>query len=177
MRSSGTPGWNRKVQRGIGAGAGGRGTGGGQALGSAYLKQWRRGQAALCTALSAGVASATPIGHGSRPMGAAGAACRAPWLPLRIGARGGTCCCFWETHGAGHLGVCDYPFEAAFRQKRNERERRKEKCVNKSYAWLQAAIRYIRYLQDLLSRTSEGAAPKADSTQSPSLSPQHGWKS
>ncbi|XP_019348000.1 achaete-scute homolog 5 [Alligator mississippiensis] len=82
-----------------------------------------------------------------------------------------------------HFGVCDYPFEPAFIQKRNERERRRVKCVNEGYArlrghlpgtmsekrlskveTLRAAIRYIKYLQDVLSRSPEGTAPEADSS-------------
>ncbi|XP_028654641.1 achaete-scute homolog 5-like [Erpetoichthys calabaricus] len=72
----------------------------------------------------------------------------------------------------GHFGVYDCPFEPAFIQKRNERERQRVKCVNEGYArlrdhlpgpvsdkrlskveTLRAAIRYIKYLQELISRT------------------------
>ncbi|KAM9212916.1 achaete-scute homolog 5 [Dugong dugon] len=78
----------------------------------------------------------------------------------------------------GAFGVYDYPFEPAFIQKRNERERQRVKCVNEGYArlrghlpgalaekrlskveTLRAAIRYIKYLQDLLSATPDGAGP------------------
>ncbi|KAM9704972.1 achaete-scute homolog 5-like [Menidia menidia] len=66
-------------------------------------------------------------------------------------------------------GVCDYPFEPAFIQKRNERERHRVRCVNEGYArlrehlphefedkrlskveTLRAAIDYIKHLQSLL---------------------------
>ncbi|XP_008579277.1 PREDICTED: achaete-scute homolog 5 [Galeopterus variegatus] len=69
----------------------------------------------------------------------------------------------------GAFGVYDYPFEPAFIQKRNERERQRVKCVNEGYArlrghlpgalaekrlskveTLRATIRYIKYLQELL---------------------------
>ncbi|XP_029429452.1 achaete-scute homolog 5 [Rhinatrema bivittatum] len=80
----------------------------------------------------------------------------------------------------GHFGVYDCPFEPAFIQKRNERERQRVKCVNEGYArlrghlpgalsekrlskveTLRAAIKYIKYLQDSLSRSSEGAAAES----------------
>ncbi|XP_006892172.1 PREDICTED: achaete-scute homolog 5 [Elephantulus edwardii] len=76
----------------------------------------------------------------------------------------------------GAFGVYDYPFEPAFIQKRNERERQRVKCVNEGYArlrghlpgalaekrlskveTLRAAIRYIKYLQELLSAAPDGA--------------------
>ncbi|XP_005073483.1 achaete-scute homolog 5 [Mesocricetus auratus] len=85
----------------------------------------------------------------------------------------------------GAFGVYDYPFEPAFIQKRNERERQRVKCVNEGYArlrghlpgalaekrlskveTLRAAIRYIKYLQELLSATPDGKPPAARS-QSP----------
>ncbi|XP_071393289.1 achaete-scute homolog 5-like [Centroberyx affinis] len=69
----------------------------------------------------------------------------------------------------GHFGVYECPFEPAFIQKRNERERQRVKCVNQGYAklrdhlpgrtgdkrlskveTLRAAIRYIKYLQSLV---------------------------
>lgn len=75
----------------------------------------------------------------------------------------------------GAFGVYDYPFEPAFIQKRNERERQRVKCVNEGYArlrghlpgalaekrlskveTLRAAIRYIKYLQELLSASPDG---------------------
>ncbi|EMP26759.1 hypothetical protein UY3_16159 [Chelonia mydas] len=68
-----------------------------------YAEAW---PGSMRDALSAGVAPAAPIGHGSWPMGAtelvagSGAACRAPQLPLHVGAGAGTCRCFWERHGA-----------------------------------------------------------------------------
>ncbi|XP_041051328.1 achaete-scute homolog 5-like [Carcharodon carcharias] len=76
----------------------------------------------------------------------------------------------------GHFGVYDCPFEPAFIQKRNERERQRVKCVNEGYArlrdhlpeamsekrlskveTLRAAIRYIKYLQDLLSHSPDSS--------------------
>uniref|UniRef100_A0A8C3VM52 Achaete-scute family bHLH transcription factor 5 n=1 Tax=Catagonus wagneri TaxID=51154 RepID=A0A8C3VM52_9CETA len=91
----------------------------------------------------------------------------------------------------GALGVCDYPFEPAFIQKRNERERQRVRCVNEGYArlrghlpgalaekrlskveTLRAAIRYIKYLQELLSAAPDGPreppaprAPEPDSSE------------
>ncbi|XP_004685314.1 PREDICTED: achaete-scute homolog 5 [Condylura cristata] len=78
----------------------------------------------------------------------------------------------------GAFGVYDYPFEPAFIQKRNERERQRVKCVNEGYArlrghlpgalaekrlskveTLRAAISYIKHLQELLSAAPEGTAP------------------
>ncbi|XP_012599776.1 achaete-scute homolog 5 [Microcebus murinus] len=78
----------------------------------------------------------------------------------------------------GAFGVYDYPFEPAFIQKRNERERQRVKCVNEGYArlrghlpgalaekrlskveTLRAAIRYIKHLQELLSAAPDGAPP------------------
>lgn len=69
----------------------------------------------------------------------------------------------------GRFGVYECPFEPAFIQKRNERERQRVKCVNQGYAklrdhlpgstgekrlskveTLRAAIRYIKYLQSLV---------------------------
>lgn len=69
----------------------------------------------------------------------------------------------------GHFGVYECPFEPAFIQKRNERERQRVRCVNQGYAklrdhlpgqsndkrlskveTLRAAIRYIKYLQGLV---------------------------
>ncbi|ELW57723.1 Achaete-scute like protein 5 [Tupaia chinensis] len=87
---------------------------------------------------------------------------------------------FPYVHFPGAFGVYDYPFEPAFIQKRNERERQRVKCVNEGYArlrghlpgalaekrlskveTLRAAIRYIKYLQGLLSSAPEGAPPAA----------------
>ncbi|EMP35938.1 HEAT repeat-containing protein 3 [Chelonia mydas] len=53
----------------------------------------RRSQVGLRVALSAGAAPTVPISHGSQPVGAAGvvAVCGALWLPLCVGAGGGTC--------------------------------------------------------------------------------------
>ncbi|KAI4563413.1 hypothetical protein MJT46_011022 [Ovis ammon polii x Ovis aries] len=89
----------------------------------------------------------------------------------------------------GALGACDYPFEPAFIQKRNERERQRVRCVNEGYArlrghlpgalaekrlskveTLRAAIRYIRHLQELLSAAPDGAAPR-EPRAAPSLAP------
>ncbi|KAG7477646.1 hypothetical protein MATL_G00071770 [Megalops atlanticus] len=79
----------------------------------------------------------------------------------------------------GHFGVYECPFEPAFIQKRNERERQRVKCVNQGYAklrdhlpggagdkrlskveTLRAAIRYIKYLQGLVGDSAH-AGPKA----------------
>ncbi|XP_070849382.1 achaete-scute homolog 5-like [Chaetodon trifascialis] len=72
-------------------------------------------------------------------------------------------------HHHGHFSVYECPFEPAFIQKRNERERQRVRCVNQGYAklrdhlpgqsadkrlskveTLRAAIRYIKYLQGLV---------------------------
>ncbi|XP_007899822.1 achaete-scute homolog 5 [Callorhinchus milii] len=90
---------------------------------------------------------------------------------------------YYDTYGSmfpyvpfhGHFGIYDCPFEPAFIQKRNERERQRVKCVNEGYTrlrdhlpsavaekrlskveTLRAAIGYIKYLQDLLSRSPTG---------------------
>ncbi|XP_041606049.1 achaete-scute homolog 5 [Vulpes lagopus] len=86
----------------------------------------------------------------------------------------------------GALGGYDCPFEPAFIQKRNERERQRVRCVNEGYArlrghlpgalaekrlskveTLRAAIRYIKYLQELLS-----AAPAPAPAPAPDGAPQ-----
>ncbi|XP_041833864.1 achaete-scute homolog 4 [Melanotaenia boesemani] len=73
------------------------------------------------------------------------------------------------------LGMCDYSFEPAFIQKRNERERHRVRCVNEGYArlrerlpqefedkrlskveTLRAAIDYIKHLQSLLDLNVSG---------------------
>lgn len=73
------------------------------------------------------------------------------------------------TNRHGHLTVYECPYEPAFIQKRNERERQRVKCVNQGYAklrqhlpgqnadkrlskveTLRAAISYIKYLQSLV---------------------------
>lgn len=83
-------------------------------------------------------------------------------------------------HHHGHFSVYECPFEPAFIQKRNERERQRVKCVNQGYAklrehlpgqsadrrlskveTLRAAIRYIKYLQGLV-ETPGSEAPAAD---------------
>ncbi|XP_018543189.1 achaete-scute homolog 5 [Lates calcarifer] len=89
-------------------------------------------------------------------------------------------------HHHGHFSVYECPFEPAFIQKRNERERQRVKCVNQGYAklrdhlpgqsadkrlskveTLRAAIRYIKYLQGLVEpedgRHSRGASPNTSS--------------
>lgn len=73
-------------------------------------------------------------------------------------------------HHHGAFSVFECPFEPAFIQKRNERERQRVRCVNQGYAklrdhlpgrgaadkrlskveTLRAAIRYIKYLQGLV---------------------------
>ncbi|XP_014830073.1 PREDICTED: achaete-scute homolog 5-like [Poecilia mexicana] len=78
-------------------------------------------------------------------------------------------------HHHGHFSVYECPFEPAFIQKRNERERQRVKCVNQGYAklrdhlpghsadkrlskveTLRAAIRYIKYLQRLVDMEEDG---------------------
>uniref|UniRef100_A0A3P9IPN7 Achaete-scute family bHLH transcription factor 4 n=1 Tax=Oryzias latipes TaxID=8090 RepID=A0A3P9IPN7_ORYLA len=73
------------------------------------------------------------------------------------------------------FGLCDYSFEPAFIQKRNERERHRVRCVNEGYArlrehlpqefedkrlskveTLRAAIDYIKRLQSLLELNASG---------------------
>ncbi|XP_023264022.1 achaete-scute homolog 5-like [Seriola lalandi dorsalis] len=89
-------------------------------------------------------------------------------------------------HHHGHFSVYECPFEPAFIQKRNERERQRVKCVNQGYAklrdhlpghsadkrlskveTLRAAIRYIKYLQGLVEpedgRHSGGESPDTSS--------------
>ncbi|KAF3690376.1 Achaete-scute -like protein 5 [Channa argus] len=88
-------------------------------------------------------------------------------------------------HHHGHFSVYECPFEPAFIQKRNERERQRVKCVNQGYAklrdhlpgqsadkrlskveTLRAAIRYIKYLQELVEledrRTPNNSSPGPD---------------
>nr|XP_004661606.2 achaete-scute homolog 5 [Jaculus jaculus] len=91
---------------------------------------------------------------------------------------------------AGAFGVYDYPFEPAFIQKRNERERQRVKCVNEGYArlrghlpgalaekrlskveTLRAAIRYIKYLQELLGAAPDSAPPAAAAASPPPARP------
>ncbi|XP_072687652.1 achaete-scute homolog 5 [Canis lupus baileyi] len=97
----------------------------------------------------------------------------------------------------GALGGYDYPFEPAFIQKRNERERQRVRCVNEGYArlrghlpgalaekrlskveTLRAAIRYIKYLQELLSAAPapapapDGAPPASPPARRPARAPQ-----
>ncbi|XP_069488833.1 achaete-scute homolog 5 [Ambystoma mexicanum] len=89
---------------------------------------------------------------------------------------------YYETYGGmfpyspfhNHFGIYDSPFEPAFIQKRNERERQRVKCVNEGYArlrghlpgalsekrlskveTLRAAIKYIQYLQDILNSSPD----------------------
>lgn len=78
-------------------------------------------------------------------------------------------------HHHGHFSVYECPFEPAFIQKRNERERQRVRCVNQGYAklrdhlpgqsadkrlskveTLRAAIRYIKYLQGLVEPEDSG---------------------
>lgn len=81
-------------------------------------------------------------------------------------------------HHHGPFGVYECPFEPAFIQKRNERERQRVRCVNQGYAklrerlpghsadkrlskveTLRAAIRYIKYLQDTLEEKTPDCHP------------------
>ncbi|KAM9705920.1 achaete-scute homolog 5 [Dama dama] len=128
---------------------------------------------------------ATPAG--AEPLGAV------PFL-LYPGAAGPPYCdayaaAFPGAPFPGALGACDYPFEPAFIQKRNERERQRVRCVNEGYArlrghlpgalaekrlskveTLRAAIRYIKHLQELLSAAPDGAASR-EPRAAPSLAP------
>ncbi|KAM7401500.1 hypothetical protein PAMP_016809 [Pampus punctatissimus] len=90
-------------------------------------------------------------------------------------------------HHHGHFSVYECPFEPAFIQKRNERERQRVKCVNQGYAklrehlpgqsaerrlskveTLRAAIRYIKHLQGLVqSPSSESTVPDCGGEPSP----------
>lgn len=93
-------------------------------------------------------------------------------------------------HHHGHFSVYECPFEPAFIQKRNERERQRVRCVNQGYAklrehlpgqsadkrlskveTLRAAIRYIKYLQGLVELEdggpSGGESPPAGSSPGP----------
>lgn len=84
-------------------------------------------------------------------------------------------------HHHGHFSVYECPFEPAFIQKRNERERQRVRCVNQGYAklrdhlpgqsadkrlskveTLRAAIRYIKYLQGLV-ELEEGGHSRGES--------------
>ncbi|XP_013875536.1 achaete-scute homolog 5 [Austrofundulus limnaeus] len=86
----------------------------------------------------------------------------------------------------GHFGVYECPFEPAFIQKRNERERQRVKCVNQGYAklrdhlpgrsadkrlskveTLRAAIRYIKYLQGLVEDGHRGEESSEDTPPDP----------
>uniref|UniRef100_A0A3P8X468 BHLH domain-containing protein n=1 Tax=Cynoglossus semilaevis TaxID=244447 RepID=A0A3P8X468_CYNSE len=81
------------------------------------------------------------------------------------------------TNRHGHLTVYECPYEPAFIQKRNERERQRVKCVNQGYAklrqhlpgqnadkrlskveTLRAAISYIKYLQSLVRSASDSCS-------------------
>lgn len=86
----------------------------------------------------------------------------------------------------GPFGVYECPFEPAFIQKRNERERQRVKCVNQGYAklrdhlpgrsadkrlskveTLRAAIRYIKYLQGLVEDGHRGAESSENTPPDP----------
>lgn len=92
--------------------------------------------------------------------------------------------------GPGALGGYDGPFEPAFIQKRNERERQRVRCVNEGYArlrghlpgalaerrlskveTLRAAIRYIRHLQELLRAAPDGPRSERPSDAQPPEDP------
>ncbi|KAM4587451.1 achaete-scute homolog 5-like [Odontesthes bonariensis] len=92
-------------------------------------------------------------------------------------------------HHHGHFSVYECPFEPAFIQKRNERERQRVKCVNQGYAklrdhlpgqsadkrlskveTLRAAIRYIKYLQGLV-EPEDGRHRRAESPGTASPDP------
>ncbi|XP_021166372.2 achaete-scute homolog 5 [Fundulus heteroclitus] len=95
-------------------------------------------------------------------------------------------------HHHGHFSVYECPFEPAFIQKRNERERQRVKCVNQGYAklrdhlpgqsadkrlskveTLRAAIRYIKYLQRLV-EMEEGGHEEAESVRESLSGPDRG---
>lgn len=95
-------------------------------------------------------------------------------------------------HAHGAFGVYECPFEPAFIQKRNERERQRVKCVNQGYAklrdhlpgrssdkrlskveTLRAAIRYIKYLQGLV----EEEEPSGRATPTTSSPAEYGGES
>ncbi|XP_024125717.1 achaete-scute homolog 5 [Oryzias melastigma] len=98
-------------------------------------------------------------------------------------------------HHHGHFSVYECPFEPAFIQKRNERERQRVKCVNQGYAklrdhlpgqsadkrlskveTLRAAIRYIKYLQGLV-ELEDGRRSGTESPQSSTSGPDCGGES
>ncbi|XP_020558649.1 achaete-scute homolog 5 [Oryzias latipes] len=98
-------------------------------------------------------------------------------------------------HHHGHFSVYECPFEPAFIQKRNERERQRVKCVNQGYAklrdhlpgqsankrlskveTLRAAIRYIKYLQGLV-ELEDGRQSGTESPQSSTPGPDCGAES
>ncbi|XP_058488474.1 achaete-scute homolog 5-like [Solea solea] len=94
-------------------------------------------------------------------------------------------------HHHAHFSVYECPFEPAFIQKRNERERQRVKCVNQGYAklrdhlpghlprhlpghsadkrlskveTLRAAISYIKYLQQLVDLEDESRNTESNRT-------------
>lgn len=91
--------------------------------------------------------------------------------------------CLAPFHHHGHFSLYECPFEPAFIQKRNERERQRVKCVNQGYAklrdhlpgqsgdkrlskveTLRAAISYIKHLQGLVElEASPPPAARGDS--------------
>lgn len=98
-------------------------------------------------------------------------------------------------HHHGHFSVYECPFEPAFIQKRNERERQRVRCVNQGYAklrdhlpgqsadkrlskveTLRAAIRYIKYLQGLV-ELEDGSHSGGESPDSSSPGPDCGAES
>lgn len=105
--------------------------------------------------------------------------------PLRNPAGPGLLPYLAPFHHHGHFSVYECPFEPAFIQKRNERERQRVKCVNQGYAklrdhlpgqsadkrlskveTLRAAIRYIKYLQRLV-ELQDGGGAESSGTSSP----------
>ncbi|XP_075869399.1 achaete-scute homolog 5-like [Nelusetta ayraudi] len=93
----------------------------------------------------------------------------------------------FHPHHHGAFSVFECPFEPAFIQKRNERERQRVRCVNQGYAklrdhlpgrgaadkrlskveTLRAAIRYIKYLQGLVALEDH----RANANSSPGTPP------
>ncbi|XP_071017593.1 achaete-scute homolog 5-like [Oncorhynchus clarkii lewisi] len=109
-----------------------------------------------------------------------------------LGPRGPTLLPYLSPFHHGRFGVYECPFEPAFLQKRNERERQRVKCVNQGYAklrdhlpggtsekrlskveTLRAAIRHIKYLQGLVEGQGKGRGghEEEQACHSPSSAP------
>ncbi|XP_061584293.1 achaete-scute homolog 5-like [Cololabis saira] len=109
--------------------------------------------------------------------------------PLRAPAGPGLLPYLAPFHHHGHFSMYECPFEPAFIQKRNERERQRVKCVNQGYAklrdhlpgqsadkrlskveTLRAAIKYIKYLQRLV-ELQDGGGAESTGASSPGPDP------